>query len=161
MPNDGFFNEEESSDLIKFWEDIGRPSVPPGYEHVSVEDAADQAIDLLRYNLTAFDTILLQTKALYATIKFAEKHTPPVRPADCVTAAVMSAAANDDMRTLFCELTPAIQDLRERVFADDLTVLKMAKITGELLKLQPKLEQLMRWHADVKRAISQGIAQLN
>ena len=162
MPYDGFLdNDDEAPELIKFWENLGCPGVPPEFEHMSIEDAADHAISLLRFNLTALETLLFQTTAIYGTIKYAAAKSKPVTVADRVTASACIAAADDATHQLLCELTPVVRDLRERAFADDLTVLKLAKITEEVLKLQPKIEQVMRWHEGLKRSIARGMAQLN
>lgn len=162
MPNEAFFNnDDEAPELIQFWEELGHPVVPPELEDVPIEDMADQAIGALQHNLTVIDAILQRTIALYSTIKIAGKRSKPVTPSDHVTAAVCLAAADEDTHRLLRELAPAVRSLCQRAHADDLTVLKLVKLTVELDELQPKIEQVMRWHENLKHALSTGMAQLN
>lgn len=162
MPNEGFLNnEDEAPELVRFWEEMGHPSVPPEFEDVPIEHMADQAINALRDNLKMIDTILQRTISIYATIKIAGERSKPVTPSDHVTATACLAAADEDTHKLLRELAPVIRDLLRRAYAEDLTVLKLAKITCDMIEVQPKIEQLLKWHENLKRAVSTGCAELN
>jgi hypothetical protein len=163
MLNEGFFDDGfDGNELMAFWKELGCPVVPPEFVDVPLDEMAEKAISSVRDVLNASRLLLGQTIVTCALIKQAQDREEPVTLRDQVTAAACGVAVQDsELMPTVEALIPKLEELSTRIQDPELTLLKFGKLVQDFLALNSQLEHVMRWHENLKRSLSQGVAQLN